>query len=70
MMDNIKSAIIPNIIGLGLIFGGWFLSILNVGLARFEKDVLFTKWTLAGLIMIVLGAYLPRIWSAIANRGK
>ncbi len=70
MLDNIKHSIFPNFIGICLIFGGWFISILNVGLARFEPNVLFTKWTLSGLIMIMIGAYLPRIWSAISNRKK
>ena len=70
MLENFKHSIIPNFIGICLIFGGWFISILNVGLARFEPNILFTKWTLSGLIMILIGAYLPRIWSAVGNRGK
>jgi hypothetical protein len=65
MFDKIGSVIIPNLIGIGLIIIGWYISILNVGLTRFQADVLFTKWTLLGLVLILIGAYLPRIWSKI-----
>jgi hypothetical protein len=65
MLEKIKGLIIPHIIGLVLMVGGWFISIMNVGLTRFQPDILFTKWTLSGLVMIVIGAYLPSIWSKI-----
>lgn len=68
MLDKIGSAIIPNVIGIGLMVVGWYISILNVGLTRFQADVLFTKWTLLGLLLIVIGAYLPRVWSKISGK--
>jgi hypothetical protein len=68
MLEKIWHVILPNLIGLVLIVIGWYISILNVGLTRFQADVLFTKWTLLGLFMIVVGAYLPRAWNRL--RGK
>ena len=67
MSVKIWHVVIPNLIGLGMILIGWYISILNVGLNRFQDDVLFTKWTLFGLILIILGAYTPRIWSKIST---
>jgi len=68
MIKKIIDSIIPHSIGLLLIIIGWYISILNVGLTRFQSDVLFTKWTGFGLLMIVVGAYLPWVWTGI--RGK
>jgi hypothetical protein len=65
MFEKLKSAIIPHLIGLVLIILGWYISILNVGLTRFQPDVLFTKWTFFGLCLILAGAYLPEIWLGI-----
>lgn len=65
MMDKIGHIILPNLVGICLMVIGWYISILNVGLTRFQADVLFTKWTLTGLILIIIGAYLPRIWNKL-----
>jgi len=65
MLDRVKGMIIPHFIGLCFMAGGWFISIMNVGLTRFQLDILFTKWTLSGLALIVLGAYIPDIWQKI-----
>jgi hypothetical protein len=65
MLENIKKNIISHLVGLIFIFGGWYVSILNVGLARFQENVLFTKTTLIGLLMIIIGAYIPNIWNKI-----
>lgn len=67
-MNKIGSAILPNLVGIGLMIVGWYLSILNVGLTRFQANVLFTKWTLLGLALILIGAYVPRIWNRIRGR--
>lgn len=67
-MEKLMTIIIPNLIGLCFMIGGWFISILNVGLTRFQPNVLFTKWTLFGLILILIGAYIPVVWSKM--RGK
>ncbi len=67
-MSKIGSAILPNLVGIGLMIVGWYLSILNVGLTRFQANVLFTKWTLLGLALIIIGAYVPRIWNRIRGR--
>ncbi len=61
MLDKLRFSIIPHLIGLCLIVLGWYISILNVGLSRFQENVLFTKWTLIGLGLILLGAYMPNI---------
>lgn len=68
MLKKITDAIIPHIAGLILIIFGWYISILNVGLSRFQTDVLFSKWTGSGLIIIVIGAYLPEIWIGVRNK--
>jgi len=70
MMDKFLNAIIPHAVGLLLIVMGWYISILNVGLTRFQADVLFTKWTGMGLLMIIIGAYLPSIWIGIRDKFK
>ncbi len=67
-MSKIGSAVIPNLVGIGLMVFGWYLSILNVGLTRFQANVLFTKWTLLGLALILIGAYVPRVWNRIRGR--
>ncbi len=67
-MEKFKNAIIPHAVGLMLIVFGWYISILNVGLTRFQADVLFTKWTGFGLLLIVIGAYLPWIWIGLRDK--
>ena len=65
MLEKIRHNIIPHGIGLLFIFAGWYISILNVGLARFQENVLFTKTTEIGLILIIIGAYIPPVWNKI-----
>jgi hypothetical protein len=65
MFETLKRNIFPHLIGLLFIFGGWYVSILNVGLARFQENVLFTKTTLIGLVLIIIGAYIPNVWNKI-----
>ncbi|MBN1533868.1 MAG: hypothetical protein JXA20_14450 [Spirochaetes bacterium] len=67
-MNSFTSVIIPHLIGLFFIVLGWYISILNVGLARFQTNVLFSRWTLIGLILIVLGAYIPNAWGLIRRK--
>ncbi len=64
-MNKMLSLVIANGIGIMLMVVGWYISIINVGLSRYTTNVLFTKWTMAGLILIILGAYLPRLWGKI-----
>jgi len=65
MFETIKKNLVPHIIGLIFIFAGWYISILNVGLARFQENVLFTKITFSGLLLIIIGAYIPEVWIKI-----
>lgn len=67
MLNKIKEAFLPYLIGFCLMVFGWYVSILNVGLTRFQADVLFTKWTGLGLLMILLGAYLPGLYIAVKS---
>ncbi len=69
-MDAIKNVVIPHLIGFALIFFGWYISILNVGLARFQADVLFTKATGFGFLIILAGAYFPEVYIFISNKFK
>ncbi len=70
MFDKIREAFLPYLIGFILIVFGWYISILNVGLARFQTDVLFSKWTGLGLLLILVGAYFPGIYIGIKNYFK
>ena len=65
MFETIKKNMIPHLVGMIFIFAGWYISILNVGLARFQENILFTKTTLLGLILIIIGAYIPEVWIKI-----
>ncbi len=67
MIDRIREAFFPYLVGLLLMVFGWYLSILNVGLTRFQTNVLFTKWTGFGLLLILIGAYFPGIFLAFKN---
>ncbi len=68
MLEKIKGAIIPHLVGLGLMFFGWYISLLNVGLIRFQTSTLFTRWTGFGFLLILMGAYLPDIWIGIREK--
>lgn len=79
MWQKIKTYAVAHLIGLLMILGGWTLSIVNVGLDRgvygilpsgVAQKTLFTGPTIAGLVLVVLGAYFPEIWIAIKNRGQ
>lgn len=65
MSEKMKKYVVPHFIGLIVIFIGWYISILHVGLARFQQNVLFTKTTLLGLVLIIIGAYIPEVWIKI-----
>jgi hypothetical protein len=68
MLEKIKHVLIPHLVGFVLMLAGWYISILNVGLTRFQQDVLFTKWTLSGFVLILIGAYLPEVWLKITKK--
>jgi len=46
--------------------GGWYLSIVDVGvrtrIKTYQEIEYVTVLTIIGLIMILVGAYLPRVW--------
>lgn len=67
MSNTIRNVIFPNMVGIGLMVVGWYISLLNVGLSRFQSTVLFTRWTFLGLVLIIIGAYMPRIWTKISQ---
>lgn len=69
MMDKIWNVIVPNLIGFCLMIGGWYLSIVDVGvrtrIKTYQEIEYVTVLTIIGLIMILVGAYLPRVWRKI-----
>ena len=70
MFDKIKKAFLPNLIAIGLIIGGWYLSIASIAVAaslRNGQATLIDGWRLLGLAMIIAGAYLPRIAAVIGK---
>ncbi|TGN06476.1 hypothetical protein [Leptospira ilyithenensis] len=49
-------------IGLGLILGGWFICVINVGLDRGATPFkFFSIPNMIGLVLILIGAYFPEI---------
>ncbi|MBX7150376.1 hypothetical protein K1X84_01960 [bacterium] len=67
MLEKLVRRIIPQVIGLGMMVIGWYLSVLSVGLDRFTGSI-FTKWTLIGLFLILIGGYIPQIWIAVLHK--
>jgi hypothetical protein len=71
MFKRFKQAVIPHLFGFCLMVFGWWISILNVGLDKFSSQgLLFNFWTLLGLALIIIGAYLPETWIGIRGIGK
>jgi len=68
MLDKLIRRLLPQSIGFVLMFLGWYISIVNVGLDKFTSPTIFTKASALGLILILLGAYLPQIWIAVLNK--
>lgn len=67
-MQRIKQYLIPHIIGLGLIFAGWIIPIIDTGMDRFSTKSIFTNTNIFGLVLILIGAYLPDIWIGIMEK--
>ena len=59
MIGRSWRAVYPYALSLGLIVLGWWISVQNTGLDRFQSSSIFTGWTLAGLVIILVGAFLP-----------
>lgn len=68
MMDKLMRRMLPQVIGFCLMTLGWYVSIVNVGLDKFVAPTIFTQSSMFGLLLILVGAYLPQIWIAILNR--
>lgn len=60
---------LPHLIGLVCIVAGWYISIINVGLFKYNQEkTIHTKETLAGLALILIGSYIPQIWGWIYRK--
>lgn len=70
MWSRIKTYALAHLVGLALVVGGWYLSIMNTSADRWQTVKFMSGANLVGLIMIIIGAYLPEIWISIKNRGK
>lgn len=77
MIEQLKKAAIPHLIGILLMLAGWLVSILSVffkagfGVMQvryLDQNMVFTGWSIFGLILILAGAYLPSVVAAIRNR--
>jgi len=71
-MDSIKSFLVKfggHLLGAGLIVGGWWISMLNMAIDRFSTNDYWNFWTVTGLIMIFIGAYIPT-WVAKLHTHK
>lgn len=67
-MDKFMRRLLPQIIGLVMMILGWYISIVNVGLDKLSSPSIFTKTSWTGMLLILIGAYLPQIWIAILNK--
>jgi hydrogenase/urease accessory protein HupE len=68
MMDKLMRRLLPQVIGFFIMALGWYVSIVNVGLDKFTAPSIFTKSSMVGFLLILIGAYLPQIWIAILNK--
>lgn len=67
-MDKFIRRLIPQAVGITCMIIGWWISIVNVGLDKFVSSTIVNKWTLIGLMLIIVGAYIPQIWIFILNK--
>ena len=56
------------IVGAALLVGGWWLSMLNISIDRYQGSDFTNFWTLLGLALIFLGAYMPPIVVKLRSR--
>lgn len=77
MLDQFKQAVIPHLIGIIIILAGWLVSVLSVffkagfgvmQVRAMDQNMVFTGWSLFGLVLILIGAYLPDFILAVRNR--
>lgn len=68
MIDKFMRRLLPQIIGFVLMGLGWYVSIVNVGLDKLSSPSIFTKASWTGLLLILIGAYLPQLWIAVLNK--
>lgn len=64
MLDKLKGMVIPYLIGLAFILVGWLMSIMYIGLGAIQTNTSITG-KIPGLVLILIGAYIPPIWSKI-----
>ncbi len=68
MLEKLLRRALPQGIGFILIVIGWYMSIVDAGLVKFSSVSIITTWTMTGLVLILLGAYLPQIWIFLLNK--
>ena len=57
-----------HLIGAGLIVAGWWISMLNMSIDRFSGTDYWNFWTVLGLVMIFIGAYIPSWIATLRDR--
>ena len=60
MWQKIKTYFVAHVIGLALLAGGWYLSIMNTSADRWQSVKFLSGANLIGLIMILVGPISPK----------
>ncbi len=71
MWENFKNYFFAHFTGLGLILLGWYISVIYSAVDRFSSEsAIISTATIVGLILILIGTYLPDIWILIFKKKK
>lgn len=72
-MDGLKTGLMKiggHLLGAGLIVAGWWISMLNMSIDRFSGVDYVNFWTVTGLVLIFIGAYIPAVISKWVDRKR
>ena len=68
MVAKIKQYFLAHLIGFLFLMAGWMIPIIDTGMDRLSGKSVWTGTNLFGLVLIIIGAYLPETWISIVKR--